>query len=724
MMTSEEAIAQLTQALQAYASEDLERAETLCRGVLDALPERPEALTLMGVLRRKAERYPESESYYQHAIRVAPYYADAHQNLGNLYKETGRLEEALACFEKSVALRSDWPEGLSRLAATYHALDRFPESFQYFERAIAVQPDYADGHWDYALALLAAGRYPDGWREYEWRWARRQPVPRDFTQPAWQGEDLRGKRLLVYVEQGYGDAIQFLRFLPLLKDRGAYILLEIHHILIPLVDPAMGMRTIVAAGAPLPEFDVHVALLSLPHILGITLDNLPATVPYLRVDKDRVMRFAPRIAAAEGLKVGLVWAGNPNVKNDTWRSPRLGPLVDLFKIPGVTFFALQKGDGRRDLEQYGPFASLVDLGDDLHDFGDTAAVMNQMDLILTTDTSVAHLAGALGRPTWVMLHRAADWRWLAARDDSPWYPTLKLYRQSRMGDWESVAHAIENDLRRRVGQPAVPRQTLQQAFESCPLCASRDERPLKHYDCRKHPLWHPPLPPVLSWRQCNACGHVHTSTYFTDQGLSELFQRSHTNQLAGGDYDAQRFTWSRVVDAVLKVLPGAPQALRNQARWLDVGCGNGALVFTAAEYGFAATGLDARREAVERLSALGYAAIEGDLLTVPLKGPYTVISLADVLEHIPDPRAALKRVQGLLADGGAVFISCPNMDCASWRALDAANANPYWVELEHLHNFSRARLMALLSECGFEPVSYGISQRYKACMEVIALKHG
>lgn len=722
-MTTEEAVVQLTEALQAYASEDLERAEYLCKGVLEAVPERPEALTLMGVLRRKADRFPEAEVFYLYAIRVAPYYADAHQNLGNLYKEMGRMEDALACFEKSVALRPDWPEGLSRLAATYHALDRFPESFDYFQRALSQQPDYADGHWDYALALLADGRYAEGWREYEWRWARKQPQPRGFTQPAWQGEDIRGKRLLVYVEQGYGDAIEFLRFLPMIKDRGAYILLEIHHILIPLLDPSMGMRTIVTAGAPLPDFDVHVALLSLPGLLGISLENLPANVPYLRVDKERVLRFAPRIAAAQGLKVGVVWAGNPNVKNDQWRSPRLAPLVNLFNVPGVTFFALQKGAGREDLDKLGPFPSLIDLGDDLHDFGDTAAVMNQMDLIITTDTSVVHLAGALGRPTWVMLHRTADWRWLAKRDDSPWYPTMRLYRQPRLGDWGSVVHAIENDLRARVGQPAVARHDLQHAFKACPLCGSTHELALKTYDCSKHPMWHSPLPATLSWRQCGQCGHVHTASYFTEFGLAELFQRSHANQLAGGDFDSQRFVWSRVVDAVLKVLPNPLRLQRGEASWLDVGCGNGALVFTAAEYGFDAVGLDARHETVERLLGLGYRAIQGDLMDAPLEGVFSVISMADVLEHLPDPRAALLRVRNLLAKDGALFVSCPNRDCASWRAMDAASTNPYWAELEHYHNFSRARLMDLLAECGFSTVSYGVSQRYKACMELVALKN-
>lgn len=718
-------LATLSAALQAQGRGDIVVAEALCLEVLAQAPRRPEGLTLLGIIRRRQGRVVEAEAAYRQAIAALPEYADAHHNLGNLLLEEGHTEAALACFRQSAALRPEWAEGHNRLGATLHALGRLEEALPHFERALALKPDLADCHWDYALALLAAGRLRQGWQEYEWRWRRHQPAPRDLPQPLWRGEDLTGTRLLVYVEQGFGDAIQFFRFLPLVKARGARVILELHEPLMGLVDAHLGVDQVLRMGEALPEFDKHVSLLSLPGLLGIDLPDLPRAVPYLRVQRERLPRWRARLAG-EGLKVGLVWAGNPNVKNDRWRSPRLAPLLPLLATPGVRFFALQKGDGTADLAQAPPRPQLADLGPEIADFADTAAILLELDLLITTDTSVAHLAGALGRPVWLMLHASPDWRWGNHGDESPWYPTIRLYRQPALGDWGSVVARLGADLAAwahpatAAGAPP-PAPHLRQPFAACPLCGSPAFTPLGSFDCRGHALWHPPLPEQLAWRRCTACGHVHTDGHFTAEGLVELFRHSHASQVAGGDADPQRFVWSRVVERVLAALPAAPRLFAGGLSWLDVGCGAGGLVYTAAEYGFAATGLDARAEAADALRALGCQAITGDLMDAPLAGPYTVISLADVLEHLPDPVAALRRVRGLIAEDGALFVSCPNMDCASWRALDANRRNPYWGEIEHLHNFSRARLMALLAATGFTPVRYGVSQRYKACMEIIAL---
>lgn len=714
---------QLAAALDAHASAQFDRAESLCQSVLECAPARPEALTLMGMIRRRHNRFDEAEHYYRQALAAAPHYADAHHNLGNLLLDLGQAESALACFQRSSALRPEWAEGHNRIGATLHALGRLDEALPHFERALALRPDAADIHWDYALALLAAGRYTEGWREYEWRWARRQPAPRDLPQPAWTGQDLQGKRLLVYVEQGYGDAIQCMRFLPLLKARGAHLVLELHAPLQALADAALGVDETVIMGEALPDFDYHVSIMSLPGLLGATLETLPRAVPYLRVRADRLKAWRPRLstAAGEALKVGIVWAGNPNVKNDRWRSPRLAPLLPLLSLPGIRFFALQKGDGSRDIATAGAPASLTDLGPDIQDFADTAAILLELDLVISTDTSVAHLAGALGRPVWLMLHASPDWRWQNAGRDNAWYPTARLYRQRTLGDWSGVVAELDRDLRALAGAPAADAvEALRRRFDACPLCDSRASETAGEHDCRRHALWHEPLPATLAWRRCLSCGHVYTDGYYTERGLREVFARAHDSQLAGGDFDTQRFVWSRVVEQVLKHLPAGERLFHGGCSWLDVGCGAGGLVFTAAEYGFDAMGLDARQSAAERLSALGYRAQRGDLMDAPLKRGWSVISMADVLEHMPDPRAALRRVRELLADDGALFLSCPNADCAAWRGMDASATNPYWQEIEHVHNFSRARLMSLLRECGFEPVAYGVSQRYKACMEIVA----
>lgn len=709
----------LTAALQAHAADDAARAEQLCRAVLAQTPQRPEALTLLGILRRRAGHAGEAEALYRAALAAAPHYADAHHNLGNLLMDQGEQDAALAAFLRANALRPDWPEGCNRVAATLHALGRLDEAEPWFQRALALRPDSADIHWDHALALLAAGRYAEGWQEYEWRWRRGQPAPRDFAQPYWRGEPLAGRTLLVYVEQGYGDAIQFLRFLPAVKALGARVVLELHAPLAPLIDATLGADAVVVTGQPLPAFDLHVSLLSLPLCLGIGADGLLGAEPYLKPSAERVARWQGRVAAG-GLRVGLVWAGNPNVKNDRWRSPRLEPLRPLLDLPGVHFYGLQKGDGERDAAALA-LPRFTALGPEIGDFADTAALIAALDLVITTDTSVAHLAGALGKPTWVLLHASPDWRWGHRGERTPWYASVRLYRQVRLGDWSAPVAALARDLAARAAADApAGGPALVEPVARCPLCDADRSSAVGTWDCRGHALWHAPLPPTLAWRRCSACGHVYTGSRYTAAGLAELFSRAHASQLGGGDFDAQRFVWSRVVERVLALHPRAGQLFAGALSWLDVGCGAGGLVFTAAEYGFAALGLDAREEAARRLAALGCAAQAGDLMDFAPGRRFSVVSLADVLEHVPYPREALRRVHALLEDDGLLFVSCPNMDCAAWRGLDAAGANPYWHELEHLHNFSRARLAAVLAEEGFEPVAYGVSQRYKACMELIA----
>lgn len=222
--------------------------------------------------------------------------------------------------------------------------------------------------------------------------------------------------------------------------------------------------------------------------------------------------------------------------------------------------------------------------------------------------------------------------------------------------------------------------------------------------------------------RCDDCQHVCTDGFFTEAGLSVLFSKANPHQIAGGDWDQQRFTWAPVVERVVRIVNQQDALFDGGLRWMDIGCGNGGLVFTAAEFGFAATGVDTRQEAVKRISDMGYAALQGDLMSIKVPQPVNVISMADVLEHIPYPVDALQRVHELLDAQGVVFISCPNSDSVSWKEMDRTHSNPYWAELEHCHNFSRASLTALLSRCGFMPVSYSVSPRYKACMEIIAVK--
>ena len=256
-------------------------------------------------------------------------------------------------------------------------------------------------------------------------------------------------------------------------------------------------------------------------------------------------------------------------------------------------------------------------------------------------------------------------------------------------------------------------------YESCPLCASRDTRLLRSDSCENYPIWQKGLPKTLDWMHCQQCQHIYSRNYFTAQGLALLFSKAHPMQVTGLNLDQERARWAPTVERLHKHLQQQGW-MGDDMVWLDVGCGAGGLIITAAEYGFTAIGIDSRSQAVERIEALGYNAVVGDLMKLTVSDPVMVVSLADVLEHVPFPREALRRVHAALAPGGLVMISCPNLDSGSWRKANADGTNPYWIELEHHHNFSRASLMRLLAEEGFIPVDYSISTRYKSCMEVIA----
>ncbi len=271
----------------------------------------------------------------------------------------------------------------------------------------------------------------------------------------------------------------------------------------------------------------------------------------------------------------------------------------------------------------------------------------------------------------------------------------------------------------QVNEDTVDDSSLWIRFESCPLCASSDTVLLRSDSCENHPIWQKGLPTQLEWMHCHQCEHIYTRNYFTEQGLTLLFSKAHPLQVTGLNLDQERARWAPTVERIQGHLQQQGW-MGDSMVWLDVGCGAGGLVITAAEYGFNAIGLDSRLQAVDRIEALGYSAVVGDLMELQVTDPVMVMSLADVLEHVPFPRQALKRVREALMPGGLIMISCPNLDSGSWRKANAEGINPYWGELEHHHNFSRASLMRLLAEEGFVPINYSISTRYKSCMEVIA----
>ena len=323
-----------------------------------------------------------------------------------------------------------------------------------FRLALALDPESPQTHWNLALALLANGEFVDGFKELDWRW-RWDGFPsrsRQFAQPLWDGNDLEGRRILVYPEQGLGDCIQFVRNASLLRDRGGYVIVEAPDALLPLIAAAEICDETVAAGETLPAFDVHAAFLDLPRILGTTLETVPAVVPYLRVPPARLNVWREKAAGLSRLKVGLNWSGNSSSPAERFRRLPLKDFAGLAGVADVAWFSLQKGPNASAVPPPLPEFGMIETGQE--PLVETAALMANLDLIITSDTAVAHLAGALGKPAWVILHAAPDWRWLRGRADSPWYPTMRLFRQVRMGEWRDVAVEVVDALRIGVGTAA------------------------------------------------------------------------------------------------------------------------------------------------------------------------------------------------------------------------------------------------------------------------------
>jgi tetratricopeptide (TPR) repeat protein len=388
---------------------------------------------------------------YERAMGLGLDIPELFNNLGVAWQECERWDDALGMFQE--ALRRD-PRYLPALANSGYSMmqsGRPDEAVGVLRRALQVEPGYADAHWLLSHALLVTGQWPDGWDEYEWRWHRMKSVAyhRGTPESRWKGEDLGGKTILLYAEQGAGDAVQFVRYVPLVKARGGSVVVECHEELVSLFRSIDGVSEVYARGAALPRYDVVCPLLSLPSVFRTTVGDIPGGVPYLFPDPHRAVRWRRDLGSfREKLCIGLVWAGSAAHVNDRKRSVSPGFLAPLAAMPGVQLFSLQKGASGECRGGVPGGASLVDWTDELHDFADTAALMSELDLVITVDTAVAHIAGALGRPVWVMVPFAPDWRWLLHGGDTGWYPTMRLFRQPVPGDW----HSVVASLCRQIGQ--------------------------------------------------------------------------------------------------------------------------------------------------------------------------------------------------------------------------------------------------------------------------------
>lgn len=420
-------------------------------------PDYAEAYCNLGLALRMNGDHKRAIPAYLRAIQLRANYADAHFGLGRSLKELGRLTEAIASYDQAIRSQPNYAEAHNARGATLLGQCRLVEGLASFDDAIRIRADFADAHLNRAIALLHLGELERGWEEYEWRKQAKNAGPRTYTQPEWKGEPLDGKTILVHAEQGMGDTIQFVRYLPLLKEQGAKVIFECQAALIPLLKCIRGIDEFMPACSDPPPFDWQIPIFSLPLLMKTSLPTIPRGTPYLLPEPARVERWKQELAGDTRFKIGIAWQGNPQLADDKLRSVALQEFAPLAAVPGVQLYSLQKGVGA---EQLGTQSfACVDLASRLDPPGeaflDTAAVMTQLDLVVSVDTATAHLAGALNVPVWIALMYTADWRWLLDRGDSPWYPSARLFRQPYSGNWGNVFVAMARALQQVLAERAV-----------------------------------------------------------------------------------------------------------------------------------------------------------------------------------------------------------------------------------------------------------------------------
>ncbi|NTW52809.1 MAG: tetratricopeptide repeat protein [Chlorobiaceae bacterium] len=418
--------------------------------VIALKPDLAEAFTNRGNALQELRKFEEALASFDSAIAIKPGFAENHYNRGNALRKLGRFESAIESYGKAVAINPGYHEAYHNMGMTHHELNQLDAAITCFDKAIAINPGYHEARLHKSLALLLCGNLMQGWALYESRWQvdRLASARRNFNRPPWLGDhSLAGKTILLHSEQGLGDTIQFCRYVPLVADLGARVILEAEPTLCPLLKGLEGVSGLVARGDTLPDVDFHCPLLSLPLAFRTNLDSIPHPQQYLKSDPVKLAFWKTRLGQNRSPRVGLVWSGSVTHTNDDHRSIPLSTVIQALPA-GFTYVSLQKELRDEDRNTLGSNPAILHFGDELKDFTDTAALCGVMDVVISVDTSVAHLSGALGRPTWMLLPFSPDWRWMLDRDDSPWYPSMRLFRQQRPNDWmgvfEKLSHALLN----------------------------------------------------------------------------------------------------------------------------------------------------------------------------------------------------------------------------------------------------------------------------------------
>jgi tetratricopeptide (TPR) repeat protein len=471
----------VAEARQKQQTGELGEAESICREILKDEPENVEAMNQLASVLRQARRLPEAISLLRKSLEMKPAQAAAHadlgtcliqskqaaaaveefraavainpslagaqNNLGACLRFLGRYEEAVAACKRALELRPNYAHAMTNLGAALCDTGRVLEAIPLHQRAIELDPELREPHWNLAMALLRIGDLKRGFAEYEWRLKGPDGVVLSkVSQPRWDGGDLREKTILLHGEQGMGDIIQFIRYAPLLAARGGKVALACHAELVPLLATMPVLQEVVPFDAPLPACDVFCPTMSLPALCGTTSVTIPAYCPYLYASREAVAQWSERLGPKSMVRVGLVGAGRPNFKDDALRSIKLQQLSPLAALRGFEFHSLQKGPAAAETKSPPPGMRLIDHAGRLSNFAETAALIANLDVVVSVDTAVAHLAGALGKSVFLMLPVSPDWRWMLQRSDSPWYPTMTLFRQSATGEWTDVIGRVAEAL--------------------------------------------------------------------------------------------------------------------------------------------------------------------------------------------------------------------------------------------------------------------------------------
>jgi cytochrome c-type biogenesis protein CcmH/NrfG len=434
-----EAHAQLGQLL--FQANELPAALGCLQQAAKISPEMPRINALMAAVLRKQGRLAESAACCERETRISPNDPDTHYNLALARQTLQQIPEAIAAYRAALRLRPHYVDALLGLGRSLRQDRQAEAALPCFAEAVQLAPSDARGHWELGTTQLALGQYQTGWKEFEWRWQLKDfttPPPR-YEQPQWDGRDLGGRRIFLHCEQGYGDVIQFSRYAALVAARGGHVMLGCPKPLQSLIETVPGVAEVVTTRENLPPFDTHAPLMSLPAVLGTT--SIPAAIPYIHPPLS-MSSHTKWVQDLPGKKIGVAWAGSSAHPNDANRSLPPEFLKPLLALPGIRWHSLQVGNVAPVLAQPDFAGRIVDLGSRFGDFHDTAEAIRELDLIIAVDTAVAHLAGAMGKPVWLLLPFEAEWRWMTAREDSPWYPTMRLFRPASPGNWPELLDRV------------------------------------------------------------------------------------------------------------------------------------------------------------------------------------------------------------------------------------------------------------------------------------------